>query len=81
MASSRWRRRDKLEEFDEMEDDDDDDDEYHDDDIDDEEETVHVEDDEQLDDILDNDLSWSERFFKFRGQTHTSANVIKKLRP
>ena len=49
IASSRWRRRDKLDEFDET----------HDDDVyEDDEEAVHVEDDEQLDDILDNDLTW-----------------------
>ena len=58
-TSSRWRRRDKTEEFDEMEDDEDDEDEGHDDyDVDDEEEAIPVDDDEQLDDILDNDLSW-----------------------
>ena len=60
IASSRWRRRDKLDEFDEMDDDEDEDeDETHDDDVyEDDEEAVHVEDDEQLDDILDNDLTW-----------------------
>ena len=57
-TSSRWRRRDKTEEFDEMEDDEEDEDECHDDyDVDDEE-AIPVDDDEQLDDILDNDLSW-----------------------
>lgn len=56
-SSSRWRRRDKLDEFDEMEDEEDDDEDGHDFE-DEEEETAHVEDDEQLEDILDNDLSW-----------------------
>jgi hypothetical protein len=57
IASTRWRRRDKLDEFDEMEDDDDEDEDGHDFE-DEEEEAVHVEDDEQLEDILDHDLSW-----------------------
>ena len=54
-TSARWRRRDKLDEFDEMDDEDEDEDGH---DFEDEEEDVHVDDDEPLEDILNNDLSW-----------------------